>query len=94
MSETVVDDMVALLPPLFGTLDALTFVSRYLNPYEFAAVLQAFMNCEDRVSNPFRFLLRNLRAQLGIILHLHQYGSSHFACCIGSFLLLRPQKWI
>jgi phospholipase/carboxylesterase len=41
MSETVVDDMVALLPPLLGTLDALTFVSRYLNPFEFAAVLQA-----------------------------------------------------
>jgi phospholipase/carboxylesterase len=41
MNETVVDDMIALLPPLLGTLDALTFVQRYLNPYEFAAVLQA-----------------------------------------------------
>ena len=41
MNETVVDDMVALLPPLLGTLDALTFVSRYLNPLEFAVVLQA-----------------------------------------------------
>ena len=41
MNENVVDDMVALLPPLLGSLDALTFVSRYLNPFEFAAVLQA-----------------------------------------------------
>jgi len=41
MNETVVDDMVALLPPLLGTLDALTFVQRYVNPYEFGAVLQA-----------------------------------------------------
>src|SRR5260221_8524828 len=41
MTETVVDDMVALLPPLLGTLDALTFVSRYLNPLEFGAVLQS-----------------------------------------------------
>jgi len=41
MNETVVDDMVALLPPLLGTLDALTFVQRYLNPFEFGAVLQA-----------------------------------------------------
>jgi phospholipase/carboxylesterase len=41
MNETVVDDMVALLPPLLGSLDALTFVSRYINPYELGAVLQA-----------------------------------------------------
>jgi phospholipase/carboxylesterase len=41
MNETVVDDMVALLPPLLGSLDALTFVSRYVTPFEFAAVLRA-----------------------------------------------------
>ena len=41
MTDAVVDDMVALLPPLLGTLDALTFVSRYLNPFDFAAVLEA-----------------------------------------------------
>ena len=41
MTEAVVDDMVALLPPLLGTLDALGFIGRYLNPFEFGAVLEA-----------------------------------------------------
>jgi phospholipase/carboxylesterase len=40
MSETVVDDIVALLPPLLQTLDALGFVARYLHPPEFSALMQ------------------------------------------------------
>jgi len=40
MSEAVVDDVVALLPPLLQTLEALGFVARYLHPPEFGAVMQ------------------------------------------------------
>jgi phospholipase/carboxylesterase len=40
MSEAVIDDVVALLPPLLQTLEALGFVARYLHPPEFGAVMQ------------------------------------------------------
>ena len=32
MSEAVVDDIVAVLPPLLQSLEALGFVARHLNP--------------------------------------------------------------
>jgi phospholipase/carboxylesterase len=41
MSEAVVDDIVAVLPPLLQSLEALAFVARHLNPPEFAAVMAA-----------------------------------------------------
>jgi phospholipase/carboxylesterase len=41
MSEAVVDDIVAVLPPLLQSLEALGFVARYLNPPEFGAVMEA-----------------------------------------------------
>ena len=41
MSEAVVDDIVAVLPPLLQSLEALAFVARHLNPPEFAAVMEA-----------------------------------------------------
>jgi phospholipase/carboxylesterase len=41
MSESAVDDIVALLPPLLTTIDVLAFVGRYLNPPDFEAVLAA-----------------------------------------------------
>ena len=41
MSESAVDDIVALLPPLLTTIDALAFVQRYLNPPDYEAVLEA-----------------------------------------------------
>jgi phospholipase/carboxylesterase len=41
MSESAVDDIVALLPPLLTTIDALAFVQRYLNPQDYEAVLEA-----------------------------------------------------
>ncbi|HKO69721.1 MAG TPA: phospholipase [Bradyrhizobium sp.] len=41
MSEVVVDDVVALLPPLLQSLEALAFISRHLNPPEFGAVMEA-----------------------------------------------------
>ena len=41
MSEAVVDDIVAVLPPLLQSLEALSFVARHLNPPEFGAVMEA-----------------------------------------------------
>ena len=41
MSEAVVDDIVAVLPPLLQSLEALGFVTRYLNPPEFGRVMEA-----------------------------------------------------
>jgi phospholipase/carboxylesterase len=41
MSEAVVDDIVAVLPPLLQSLEALGFVSRHLNPPDFDQVMDA-----------------------------------------------------
>jgi phospholipase/carboxylesterase len=41
MSEAVVDDIVAVLPPLLQSLEALSFVARHLNPPDFDHVMQA-----------------------------------------------------
>src|ERR1700712_2866731 len=41
MSEAVVDDIVAVLPPLLQSLEALGFVARYLNPPDFGRVMEA-----------------------------------------------------
>jgi phospholipase/carboxylesterase len=41
MSEAVVDDIVAVLPPLLQSLEALSFIARHLNPPEFADVMEA-----------------------------------------------------
>jgi phospholipase/carboxylesterase len=41
MSETVVDDIVVLLPPLLQSLEALQFVARNLHPPAFDAVMEA-----------------------------------------------------
>ena len=40
MSEAVVDDIVAVLPPLLQTLESLAFVARNLNPPDFDRVMQ------------------------------------------------------
>ena len=40
MSEAVVDDIVALLPPLLQTLEGLGFVARYLHPPDYAEVMR------------------------------------------------------
>ena len=39
MSEAVVDDIVAVLPPLLQSLEALSFIARYLNPPDFDRVM-------------------------------------------------------
>jgi phospholipase/carboxylesterase len=41
MSEAVVDDIVAVLPPLLQSLEALSFVARHLNPPDFGRVMEA-----------------------------------------------------
>jgi phospholipase/carboxylesterase len=41
MSEAVVDDIVAVLPPLLQSLDALEFIARHLNPPDFGTVMEA-----------------------------------------------------
>ena len=41
MSEAVVDDIVAVLPPLLQSLEALSFIARHLNPPDFGGVMQA-----------------------------------------------------
>ncbi|MGZ5872315.1 MAG: carboxylesterase family protein [Bradyrhizobium sp.] len=41
MSEAVVDDIVAVLPPLLQSLEALAFVARHLNPPDFDRVMEA-----------------------------------------------------
>jgi len=41
MGEAVVDDIVAVLPPLLQSLEALAFIARHLNPPQFGAVMEA-----------------------------------------------------
>jgi phospholipase/carboxylesterase len=41
MSEAVVDDIVAVLPPLLQSLEALAFVARHFNPPDFDEVMTA-----------------------------------------------------
>src|SRR6202049_5302711 len=41
MGEAVVDDIVAVLPPLLQSLEALGFIARHLNPPDFGAVMEA-----------------------------------------------------
>ena len=41
MNEAVVDDIMAVLPPLLESLDALAFVARRLHPPVFGRVMQA-----------------------------------------------------
>jgi phospholipase/carboxylesterase len=41
MSEAVVDDIVAVMPPLLQSLEALAFIARHLNPPQFDSVMEA-----------------------------------------------------
>jgi phospholipase/carboxylesterase len=41
MSEAVVDNIVAVLPPLLQSLEALGFIARHLNPPDFGTVIEA-----------------------------------------------------
>jgi len=57
MSEAVVDDIVAVLPPLLQSLEALAFVARHLNPADFGRVMDEIGAPEEK--------LRSARARLG-----------------------------
>jgi phospholipase/carboxylesterase len=41
MSEAVVEDIVAVLPPLLQSLEALEFIARHLNPPDFNSIMEA-----------------------------------------------------
>ncbi len=41
MSDAVVDDIVAVLPPLLQSLEALGFIARHFNPPDFEVVMDA-----------------------------------------------------
>ena len=56
MSEAVVDDIVAVLPPLLQSLEALSFIARHLNPPDFDRVMEAAGTPDET--------LRSARAQL------------------------------
>ena len=47
MSEAVVDDIVAVLPPLLQSLESLGFIARHLNPPDFDRVMQAAGQPDD-----------------------------------------------
>jgi len=51
-----VDDIVAVLPPLLQSLEALSFIARHLNPPDFGRVMQAAGTPDET--------LRSVRAQL------------------------------
>jgi phospholipase/carboxylesterase len=50
MSETVVDDIVAVLPPLLQSLEALSFIARHLNPAAFGQVMEATGQPDEALS--------------------------------------------
>jgi phospholipase/carboxylesterase len=62
MSEAVVDDIVAVLPPLLRSLEALGFIARYLNPPDFAEVMDA-AGSPDRALQSVRPRLANWPAE-------------------------------
>jgi phospholipase/carboxylesterase len=47
MSEAVVDNIVAVLPPLLQSLEAIGYVARYLNPPDFDRVMEAAGHPDD-----------------------------------------------
>ena len=51
MSEAVVDDIVAVLPPLLQSLEALGFVARHLNPPDFGRVMEAAGTPDEALLN-------------------------------------------
>src|ERR1700751_6160767 len=57
MSEAVIDDIVALLPPILQSLEALSFVARHLNPPDFGRVMHTVGAPDES--------LQAARAQLG-----------------------------
>ena len=57
MSEAVIDDIVAVLPPLLHALEALGFFQRHLHPPAFASVMNTIRTPDEA--------LQTARARLG-----------------------------
>jgi phospholipase/carboxylesterase len=53
MSEAVVDDIVAVLPPLLQSLESLSFIARHLNPPDFDRVMET-AGCPDQALREVR----------------------------------------
>ncbi|CCE05895.1 conserved hypothetical protein [Bradyrhizobium sp. STM 3843] len=66
MSEAVVDDIVAVLPPLLQSLQALSYVARYLNPPDFDRVM-ADVGSPDQMLQAARAQLTNWPADFAHI---------------------------
>ena len=58
MSDAVVDDVVAALPPLLQSLEALEFIARHLNPPDFDAVMDS-VGAPDQALQAVRPRLEN-----------------------------------
>src|SRR5438105_9436308 len=50
MSEVVVDDIVAVLPPLLQSLEALEFIGRHLDPPDFDRVMEVAGTPDEALS--------------------------------------------
>ena len=59
MNDSVLDDLVAVLPPLLQALEALGFIARHFHPPDFAAVLDA-VDAPDVALRAERHRLANL----------------------------------
>jgi len=51
MTEAVVDDIVAVLPPLLNALEALGYFARHLHPPAFGSVMNAIGAPDDALQN-------------------------------------------
>src|SRR6266516_2228258 len=56
MSEAVVDDIVAALPPLLQSLEALGFIARHLKPQQFADLRAPLETASDAALAAFEGL--------------------------------------
>ena len=74
MSDAVVDDIVAVLPPLLQSLEALGFVARHLNPPEFDRVMDA-AGTPDQALQAVRARLDNWPGEFADIQRSLQTGS-------------------
>jgi phospholipase/carboxylesterase len=66
MSEAVVEDIVAVLPPLLQSLEALGFIARHLNPPDFGKVMEA-AGTPDRALQSVRPRLTNWPAEFSAV---------------------------
>jgi phospholipase/carboxylesterase len=65
MSEAVVDDIIAVLPPLLQSLEALGFIARHFNPPDFDRVMDA-AGQPDEPLKAARSRLRNHSQRSGL----------------------------